>query len=238
MAVFAASALAQTPPPAPPTPRPPIAAAKLASVTDKPVSFRASRVTIPPNEKGSVSGGDGILYQVSGSTEISIESEIRTIGAGDGVFIAAGKVGALKAHGGEPSIFLHFLLVPAADLNQPIVAAPATVNDLYRTANAIPDLKPGAYALNLRRITFPARTPTNAPHHRTGAAIYYVVSGTGANTIDGRTEAKGPGSFIYEPFGLVHQWGNPGDEPFTFLVFNLSPEGTPAVVPGAPVKAQ
>jgi hypothetical protein len=23
---------------------------------------------------------------------------------------------------------------------------------------------------------------------------------------------RGPGSLIYEPFGLVHQWGNPGNE--------------------------
>jgi len=36
----------------------------------------------------------------------------------------------------------------------------------------------------------------------------------------------------------VHQWGNPGDEPFTFLVFNINPEGTAAVVPAPPMKAQ
>jgi quercetin dioxygenase-like cupin family protein len=43
--------------------------------------------------------------------------------------------------------------------------------------------------------------------------MYYIISGTGANTVDGKTEAKGPGVVIYEPFGLVHQWGNPGNEP-------------------------
>jgi hypothetical protein len=52
---------------------------------------------------------------------------------------------------------------------------------------------------------------------RSGAALYYVISGRGANTVDGKTDAKEPGSLIYEPFGLVHQWGNPGDAPFTFL---------------------
>jgi hypothetical protein len=31
------------------------------------------------------------------------------------------------------------------------------------------------------------------------------ISGTGANTVDGKTEAKGPGSLIYEPFGLVER---------------------------------
>jgi oxalate decarboxylase/phosphoglucose isomerase-like protein (cupin superfamily) len=64
------------------------------------------------------------------------------------------------------------------------------------------------------------------------------LSGTGANTVEGKTAAKGVGSVIYEPFSLVHQWGNPGDEPLRFLAFNISPEGVPAVVPGAPLKAQ
>jgi quercetin dioxygenase-like cupin family protein len=80
--------------------------------------------------------------------------------------------------------------------------------------------------------------PPNAPHHRSGAARYYVVSGTGEHTIEAKAEARAPGSFIFEPFGLVHQWGNPGTSPFTFLAFNISPEGVPAVLPGAPVRTQ
>jgi mannose-6-phosphate isomerase-like protein (cupin superfamily) len=69
----------------------------------------------------------------------------------------------------------------------------------------IPDLKPGGYDLNLTRVTFPAQMPSNPPHHRSGAALYYIISGTGANTVAGKTEAKAPGALIYEPFGLVHQ---------------------------------
>jgi len=34
----------------------------------------------------------------------------------------------------------------------------------------------------------------------------------------------------------VHQWGNLGDEPLTFLAFNINPDGVPAVVAGAPAK--
>jgi len=49
---------------------------------------------------------------------------------------------------------------------------------------------------------------------------------------------KGPGSLIYEPFGLVHQWGNPGDVPLIFLAFNINPEGVAAELPGAPAKNQ
>jgi hypothetical protein len=41
---------------------------------------------------------------------------------------------------------------------------------------------------------------------------------------------------IYEPFGLVHQWGNPSDTPFTFLAFNINPEGVAAVIPGTPTR--
>jgi mannose-6-phosphate isomerase-like protein (cupin superfamily) len=112
------------------------------------------------------------------------------------------------------------------------------VRELYRTAGPIPDLKPGGYDLNLTRVTFPAQMPSNPPHHRSGAALYFIISGTGANTVDGKTEARGPGSLIYEPYALVHQWGNPGNKPLIFLAFNINPEGVAAVLPGAPASNQ
>jgi quercetin dioxygenase-like cupin family protein len=112
------------------------------------------------------------------------------------------------------------------------------VKEIYRTAAPIPDLKPGGYDINLTRVTFPAGMPSNAPHHRSGAALYYVLSGTGANTIDGKVITRAPGSFIYEPYELVHQWGNPGNEPLTFVTFNINPEGIAAVLPGSPAKSQ
>jgi mannose-6-phosphate isomerase-like protein (cupin superfamily) len=143
-----------------------------------------------------------------------------------------------EAGSGAPSTFLHFFLVPAGELGRPAETAPAVVRELYRTASPIPDLKPGSYDLNLTRVTFPAQMPSNPPHHRSGAALYLIISGTGANTIDGKTEARGPGSLIYEPYDLVHQWGNPGNEPLIFLAFNINPEGVAAVLPGAPAKNQ
>src|SRR5271154_1454718 len=104
---------------------------------------------------------------------------------------------------GGPSTFLYFVLAPAAGLERTIAKSPAVVKELYRTAAPIPDLKAGGYDLNLTRVTFPAQMPSNAPHHRSGAALYYVISGTGANTIAGKTAARGPGSFIYEPYRVV-----------------------------------
>ena len=209
---------------------------KLPTVTDRPLLFRALSVTISPGEKSGVSTANGILYQMSGSTEVTIGGEGKTLSPGEGLFLAEGKPASLKAGTVEASRLLHFLVVPAADQDQPVETKPAIVKDLFRTVAPISDLKPGSYDLNLARVTFPAQTPSNPPHHRSGAALYYIISGTGANTVDGKTDVKEAGSLIYEPFDLVHQWGNPSNTPFTFLAFNINPEGVAAVIPGAPTR--
>jgi quercetin dioxygenase-like cupin family protein len=235
VATIANSAATQTPP-APAITRTVVAATKLPTVTDRPLLFRALSVTIPSGEKSSVSTADGILYQMSGSTEVSIGGEAKTLSPGEGLFLAGGKLASLKAGTGEASTFLHFLLIPVANQDQPVETKPAIVKELHRTAAPIPDLKPGSYDLNLTRVIFPAQMPSNPPHHRSGAALYYIISGTGANTVNGNTDAKEPGSLSYEPFGLVHQWGNPNDTPFTFLAFNINQEGVAAVIPGVPTR--
>jgi quercetin dioxygenase-like cupin family protein len=232
------SGAAQTTPAPPAITRTVVAAAKLPTVTDVPLHFKAVSITLQPDEKSGVSAANGILYQMSGSTEVSLDGEAKMLSAGEGLFIAGGKTAALTAGSGGPSTFLHFFLVPAVDLGRPVETAPAAVRELYRTANPIHDLKPGGYDLNLMRVTFPAQMPSNPPHHRSGAALYYIISGAGANTVDGKTEARGPGSLIYEPYALVHQWGNPGNEPLIFLAFNINPEGVAAVLPGAPANKQ
>jgi quercetin dioxygenase-like cupin family protein len=215
-----------------------VTSTKLPTVGETPLHFKAVSVTIPSGASSSVSPTNGILYQLSGSTEVSIGGEVKTLSPGEGLFIASGNAATLKAGDGGPSTALHFLLAPTADLDKPLEAKPAVVQELYRTVAPLPALKPGRYDLNLTRVTFPAEMPSNSPHHRSGAALYYIISGTGANTVEGKTEAKTPGSLIYEPFGLVHQWGNPGPVPLTFLAFNINPEGVAAVLPGAPTKSQ
>jgi quercetin dioxygenase-like cupin family protein len=207
-------------------------------VTDVPLYLRAVAVSLEPGQTSGAAAVNGILYQISGATEVSVGGEAKTLNVAEAVFIDKGSTVALKAGGAAQSTFLHFLLAQAADLDRPTETPPATIQELYRTAAPIPDLKPGSYDINLSRITFPPAMPSNPPHHRSGAALYYIVSGTGANTVGDKVEAKGPGSLIYEPFGLVHQWGNPGGEPLTFLAFNINPEGVAAVLPGAPAKAQ
>jgi len=236
--VLAVSAAAQTVPPPTTTIRKVVAATKLPTVTNVPLYFKVQSITLSPGEKSSVSGTNSVLYQLSGSTAVSGVGETRTLSAGDGFLIAAGTPAELKATSGSPSVALEFFLSPASDLDRPTAAGPAAVKELYRTAGPIPDLKSGPYDLNLTQVTFPAGMPSNAPHHRSGAAVYYIVSGTGANTVDGKTEAKGPGSLVYEPYGLVHQWGNPGNEPLTFVSFNINQEGVAAVLPGVPARTQ
>ena len=237
-AALAAPASGQASAPAPATARTVVAATKLPMLGETPVHFKAVSVTLPAGIGSSVSSADGILYQLSGSTEVWIGGEVRTLSPGEGIFVASGSAATLKAGASGPSTFLHFLLARSADLDAPLEAPPAIVQELYRTPAPLPALKPGRYDLNLTRVTFPAQMPSNSPHHRSGAALYFIVSGTGANTVEGKTAAQNPGSLIYEPFGLVHQWGNPGDAPLTFLAFNINPEGVAAVLPGAPAKGQ
>lgn len=204
-----------------------IASAKLADVAGTPVHFRAVKIDIPPGASSSIAADDGVVYQLAGSTVVGVDGESRALRTGEGLFIGAGHTATLQAGASGPSLLIHFMLARANDTR--IAPPPAAVTELYRTP-PIAGLQSGTYDISMVRLTFPAHSPTNAPHHRTGAALYHVLSGTGALTVDATTQAKGPGSFVYEPATLVHQWGNPGSEPFTFLVFNLSREGMPAVV--------
>jgi quercetin dioxygenase-like cupin family protein len=184
-----------------------IAATKLPTVADVPLHFKAVSITLQPDEKsGDVSATNGILYQMSGSTEVLLGGETKMLNAGEGLFIAGGETAALTAGSGGPSTFLHFFLVPAVNLGRPVETAPAAVRELYRTANSIPDLKPGGYDLNLTRVTFPAQMPSNQPHHRSGAALYFIISGTGR---PGAPMGK-PRQRAVDIPGLQHQPGGCG----------------------------
>ena len=90
------------------------------------------------------------------------------------LFVAGGHEVFLKAVGDGPSRGLQFFLVPETAPGAPIATEPASVTELFRSQAPIPDLKPGAYELNLTRVTFPPQMPSNPPHHRSGAALYYM----------------------------------------------------------------
>jgi quercetin dioxygenase-like cupin family protein len=211
-----------------------LASAGLPSVVDVPLHYKLLRISIPAGQSTSFKGASGFLFQISGMLAVTTSGESRTLRNGDGMFVGRGESATLKAAGTEPAAFLHFLLLPAADLERVVEEAPAVVTELYRTTAPIPSLKPGPYEFTLTRVTFPPRMPSNPPHYRSGGALYYVTSGTGATTVEGKTETKPAGSRVFEPYGMVHQWGNPGDTPLVLLQANISPEAVPAVIIGTP----
>src|SRR5271167_359372 len=123
-----AAGIAQTTPTLPAITRTVVAATKLPTVADVPLYFKAVSVTLQPDEKSGVSAANGILYQMSGSTEVALDGEVKTLNAGEGLFIAGGKAAALTAGSGGPSTFLHFFLVPAVDLGRSVETTPAAVD--------------------------------------------------------------------------------------------------------------
>jgi mannose-6-phosphate isomerase-like protein (cupin superfamily) len=153
------------------------------------------------------------------------------------VLVAKGKSTIFTPAPGKPAEFLHFVLSTAGELNAPMESPPAVVKELYRTASPIPGLKPGPYEFTLVRVAFPPRFPLNPAHHRSGAALYYIFSGTGMFTSNGKTEPRPAGMAHYEPYDLIHQWANPGDEPLVLIQANINQEGVPAVISVQPAGA-
>src|ERR1700682_1493336 len=82
-------AAAQTPPAAPAIARTVVAGTKLPSLGDTPLYFRVVSVSISPAKKTSLPASNGILYQLSGSTEVSA-GEAKTITGGEAKTITGG----------------------------------------------------------------------------------------------------------------------------------------------------
>src|SRR5213593_2660770 len=211
-----------------------LASAGLPTVIDVPLHYKLLRVSIPAGQSTSSREANGFLFQMSGMLAVTTSGDTRNLRNGDAMFVGRGESATLKATGPEPAVFLHFLLLPVADLEKMVEGAPAVVTELYRTTAPIPSLKSGPYEFTLTRVTLPPRMPSNPPHYRSGGALYYVASGTGTTTVEGRTETKPTGSRLFEPYGMVHQWGNPGDAPLVLLQANISPERVPVVIVGVP----
>ena len=92
-----ASAVAQTTPAPSAITRTVVAATKLPTVTDVPLHFKVVSVTLPPGEESSVSAANGILYQIAGSTAVSLGGEAKMIRTGEGLFIAGGRAALATA---------------------------------------------------------------------------------------------------------------------------------------------
>jgi len=206
-----------------------VASVTLPSVNASPLYMRVVWGRVVENKISGVSTASGIYYQLSGTVALTIDDQLRTIHEKEGIFIPYGASLAVRPVGNEPAIYLQFLLsaVPYFDLPD---MSDGNGRELYRSTSPIPGLRGGDYVLDLKRVTLPFQAPPDLPHHRSGAALHLVLSGFGAETANGTTVGKGPGSLSYEPPPVVYQWSNPGRVPLTYLVFNLNPMSENAVV--------
>jgi hypothetical protein len=80
-----ASGTTQTTAAPPPMLRTVVAATKLPTVTDERLHFKAVSIALQPDEKSGVSAANGILYQMSGPTEVAIDGEAKMLNAGTGL---------------------------------------------------------------------------------------------------------------------------------------------------------
>jgi quercetin dioxygenase-like cupin family protein len=204
--------------------------------TDTPLFFKLSKIELAPGQMTTYSGPVGFVYVLSGTLDVQTNAGQQSLRQDDAVLVAANNAYSLKSSATEPASFLHFVLGRSNDLDQAAEHSPAAVTEIYRSPQAIPDLKPGRYEFTLTRVSYPRMTP-NVPHYRSGAALYYIRSGSGIFIADGKTEPKPPGTAHFERHGWLHQWANNADAPLVLLQANISEEGAPAVVMTQPTSA-
>jgi mannose-6-phosphate isomerase-like protein (cupin superfamily) len=207
-----------------------IASGKVASVTSSPVGLVLLRVTVPAGAAVTQSGSQGFLYVLSGAVDVLLDGERRRLGEGDGVHVAAGSPVTLRAATGTAATLLHFSLASMAEANALTWPKPATVAELHRPREPLPQLANGPHEFTLTRVTSPAKAGPPPMHHRSGAALYYVLAGSGMLHQEGKSESRGRGAVQLEPHRFVHTWENVGDVPLILLQANISPEGAPEII--------
>jgi hypothetical protein len=207
-----------------------IAATTLQNVAGQPTYARLIGGTLWSDGLVAVSSADGFFYQISGTIEISLDGQSQTLVAGSALYIPSGVTLIAKAVGPDhPSVYLQFLLSSQTSDDTPELSNVSS-RELYRSPYPVPGLKEGAYVLDLIRVTVPHLASWDAPHHRSGMAMHCVLEGVGAESANGVTRVRGPGTISFEPSELVYQWSNPGNAPLTYLVFNLNPENEQPVI--------
>jgi len=207
-----------------------LAAGRLGSVVDTPLNYRLLSVRLSATQRVSYSGPNAMVYAPSGGLGFDLDSNAQPLAEGAGAFIPAGRAATFSASGPEPANFLLFVLSPAADVEKPLLGSSAVVDELYRSPQPLPGLQAGPYEFSLIRVALPSGMPANPPHYRSGAALYYIASGSGTFTADGKSEPRPAGLAHFERAGWVHQWANPGATPLVLIQANISQEGAPAVI--------
>jgi quercetin dioxygenase-like cupin family protein len=207
-----------------------LASGRLPAVESGPLYFKLVRVSVPPGQTVGYAGSDGMLYTMSGALEITWEGARRTLSAGSAVFTPASRRLSLTAGPGAPAVALHYLLGGAAEPNRAVYGPPATVTELYRSREPLPNLKPGLHEFTMVRVSVEKGVPRPPMHYRSGAALYYVLAGTWTIHMEGRSEPRERGNVQLEPNGFVHTWENVGDATGVLLQANISAEGAPEII--------
>lgn len=204
-----------------------LASSKL-PLDENPLHFRLVRVTIPAGQSIVYTGPQGMIYPTSGALSITIAGDRRALRDGEGAFLAGGRRATLGA-GTTAAAFLHYLLVTRGELEALFHSRPAAASDLHRT-EPIPGLKPGPHEFTLTRVTVNPKIAAPPMHHRSGAAIYFVVSGSWIMHTEDKHEPRTRGHVQFEPNTFIHTWENVGETPGALLQANVSPENVPEII--------
>jgi mannose-6-phosphate isomerase-like protein (cupin superfamily) len=207
-----------------------LASSKIPSVGDTPLHFRLLRITIPAGQSVTYMGPQGMVYPTSGSFTLVADGERRTVKDGEGMFVAAGRRTTFTVGANAPGTLLHYLLVTDSERNDTLYPRPAAATELYRTTNPIPSLKSGPYEFTLSRVTVNPKIPAPPMHHRSGAALYYVLAGSWTIHMEDRQEPRGRGAVQFEPNSFIHTWENVGETTGALLQANISPENVPEII--------
>jgi mannose-6-phosphate isomerase-like protein (cupin superfamily) len=202
-----------------------IASERLAEVGDAPRYFRVFRVELAKGQAAAFSGASGYVFVVSGKLAMSIGGSARSLAKGEAAFVKAGDTVSLQG----PAQVIHFLLESGAPGTKPPYSGTAKATELYRTKDPIPGLESGPYEFSLTKVTSPPKVKPPM-HHRSGAAIYFVLQGGGTLYMESGAEPRKAGAVQYEPNSFVHTWENSGSVPLVLLQANLSREGTPEII--------
>jgi mannose-6-phosphate isomerase-like protein (cupin superfamily) len=205
-----------------------VASIKLQVAADKPQLFRLLSVEISPGKTATFAGTHGFIFVASGKLELATADNV-VLSDGEAKYLAAGTQATLRASGTKPVTALHFLLVPPAEIDQKPYGGAAKVAELYRGKDPAP-LSSGPHEFSLTKVSSPPNAPAPPLHHRSGAALYRVLSGTGTIHMQGRDEPRAAGAVQYEPNGFIHTWQNTGKVPLVLLQANISAEGAPEII--------
>ena len=205
-----------------------MASSKLQVTAGQPLHFRLLNVSIAAGKSAAYSGPGGFIFVATGKLELAAGAEKISLADGEARFIATGAAATLRSAGPKPASLLHFQLASPAVLGENGYTG-ATVAELYRAMKSAP-LAAGPHEFSLTRVTSPVGAPAPPLHHRSGAALYRVLSGTATIHMQGNDEARGTGAVQYEPNGFIHTWENTGKVPLVLLQANISAEGASEII--------